>query len=77
MQIKLELLKKPLSDMICSEIENIDIGAERLIDSSAVKLIGAVRAILCDENNTDFYAIEKIVRLFEENKIDCGGRHDF
>ena len=76
MNIKVELLKKELIRVINEELEDFEIDATKIADTTATKLIGEIRNILQTEND-DFMIVEKIVCLFEQYKIDCGPCHDF
>ncbi len=77
MNIKLDLLKKYLSDFINDNIENFEIDASKIADTVAIHMLSEIQNILRNENYSDFDAIEQIICVFEKNKIDCGFRHDF
>ena len=72
MKIKLELLKRYLTDL-----EDIEIDADKIADSVAIRMLSEIQIIIKDETCSDFDAVEKIVCVFEKNKIDFGLRHDF
>lgn len=76
MNIKVELLKHELTRVINEQLEDFEIDATEIADTTAVKLVGKIQNILKTEND-DFMIVEKIVELFEENKIDCSPCHDF
>ncbi|MBE7040051.1 MAG: hypothetical protein E7398_04930 [Ruminococcaceae bacterium] len=77
MNIKLELLKIYISDVINSKLEDFEIDASQIADTSAIQMITEIQKIIKDENYSDFDAIEEIVCIFERYNIDCGFRHDF
>lgn len=77
MNIKLELLKIYISDVINSNLEDFEIDASQIADTTAIQMIGEIQKIIKDENYSDFDAIEEIVCIFEKYNIDAGFRHDF
>lgn len=77
MNIKLELLRRYLSDFINSRIEDFEIDASQIANTTALDMIMEIQKIIKDENYSDFDAIEEIVCIFEKYKIDAGFRHDF
>lgn len=77
MYIKLELLKRYIADFIDNNIENFEINASEIANTVAIKMLAEIQEIICDEENSDFDAVEKIVCVFEKYKVDAGSRHDF
>ena len=77
MNIKLELLKSYISDYINSDLEDFEIDASQIVDTVATNMVREIQNIIKNENYSDFDAIEKIVCVFEKNKVDFGFRHDF
>ena len=77
MNIKLELLKSHIADFINSNLEDFEIGASEIADTVAIKMLQEIQSIICNENYSDFEAVERIVWVFERNDIDFGVRHDF
>ena len=77
MNIKLELLKSYITDVINSNIESFEIDENEIADTLAINMLREIQSIVKNENYSDFEAIEKIVCLFENYKIDYGFRHDF
>ncbi len=77
MDIKLELLKSYISDFINSNLVDFEIDAEKIADTIAINMLREIQGIIKNENCSDFDAIEEIVCVFENNKIDFGFRHDF
>lgn len=70
-------LKKYIADLINIHIENFEIDADKIADTTAIKILTEIQKILKDTKNTDFEIVEKIVILLEENGISCGSCHDF
>ncbi len=77
MYIKLELLKRYIADFINNGIENFEIDANEVANTVAIEMLAEIQSIICDDKNSDFDAIEKIVCVFEKYDIDAGCRHDF
>lgn len=77
MTIKTQLLKTYIRDYINSHIEDFEIDAYEIINSTALILLSEIRNIILDEKLSDFQALEKIVSLFEDYDIEAGCRHDF
>ena len=77
MNIKLELLRDYITDFVRFRIEDFEIDASQIADTTAIKVLAEIQKVIQDENCSDFDAIEKIVCIFEDNKIDAGFRHDF
>ena len=77
MNIKLDLLKKHLSDFINNNIENFEIDASKIADTVATNMLSEIQQIIQNEKHSDSDAMEKIICVFEKYKIDCGFRHDF
>ena len=77
MNIKLELLKSYITDVINSNIESFEIDENEIADTLAINMLREIQSIVKNENYSDFEAIEKIVCLFENYKIDYGFRNDF
>ncbi len=77
MNVKVELLKSYISDFINCRIEDFEINASQIADSTAVQMLSEIQKVIKDENYSDFDAIEEIVCIFEKYKIDAGCRHDF
>ncbi len=77
MDIKLELLKKYISDFINYRMEDFEINASQIADSTAIQVLSEIQNVIRNENYSDFDVIEEIVCIFEKYKIDFGFRHDF
>ena len=77
MNIKLELLQNAIFDAISEKLSYMEIDADKIADTTAIKALSEIKNIINDENKSDFDAIEHIVCIFEKYHIDIGGRHDF
>lgn len=77
MNIKIELLKDYISELVANNLGNIEIDADNIADSVAIQMLSEIQEIIKNEEYSDFDAIEKIVCVFEKYRIDIGTRHDF
>ena len=77
MNIKIELLKKYVSDFINSNMDDFEIDASQIADTTAIQILGEIQNVIKDEDNSDFDKVEKIVYIFEKYQIDFGSCHDF
>ncbi len=77
MTIKTELLKRHIRDYVSSMIDDFEIDENKIANSTAILVLGEIQKIIGDDNLSDFDCVEKIVCLFEEYKLNAGGRHDF
>ena len=77
MNVKVELLKRYISNFIECKIEDFEIDASKIADTTAAQILGEIQAVIKDEDISDFDAIEEIVCIFEKYKISAGCRHDF
>ena len=77
MNIKVELLRRHIIDIIRFRTQDLEIDASQIADTTATMMLGEIQKVIQDENYSDFEAIEKIVFIFEKYNIDFGGRHDF
>lgn len=77
MNIKTELLKGYISDFINNNIEDFEIDASKIADTTAIQMLREIQKVIHDEKHSDFDAIEEIVCIFERYKIDAVFRHDF
>ena len=77
MQVKMEIIKGYIADLICSGMQDFEIDADGITDTIALGLIGKIKDILWNRAYTDFEVVEEIVSLFQAHNIDCGERHDF
>ncbi len=77
MKIKIELLKGYISDYVNSYLEDFEIDASQIANTTAIQMLGEIQKVVQDENYSDFDAIEEIVCIFEKYRIEAGSRHDF
>ena len=76
MNIKLELLKGSIHDIIDSRLTDIVINADEIANTTAIKALSEIQSIL-SSGLDDFDIVEKIVCVFEKYKLKAGGCHDF
>ena len=76
MNIKLELLKGSIHDIIDSMLADIVINADEIADTTAIKALSEIQNILAS-NLDDFEIVEQIVCVFEKYNLNAGGCHDF
>ena len=77
MTIKLEILKEHITDFIKCRLEDFEIDASQIADTTATKMLAEIQRVIKDESYSDFDAIEEIVCIFEKYNISAGVRHDF
>ncbi len=75
--IKVELLKRHISDMIINNITEFEIDENKIADTVAIKMLSEIQEIIQNDSYSDFDMVEKIVCVFERYGIDAGGCHDF
>ncbi len=77
MNIKLQLLRKYVSDFVNSKIEDFEIDPSYVAHSTAIQILSEIQKVIADEKYSDFDVVEEIVCIFEKYHIDAGARHDF
>ena len=77
MNIKVELLKNHIADFIQNKIEDFEIDASQIADTTAIQMLSEIQKVIKNEAYSDFEAIEEIVCIFEKYDIDFGNCHDF
>ena len=77
MNIKTELLKNYIYDYIKFKIEDFDIDASEIADTTATQMLCEIQSIIKNDTYSDFEAMEAIICIFERYNIDSGTRHDF
>ncbi|MBE7021232.1 MAG: hypothetical protein E7411_07355 [Ruminococcaceae bacterium] len=77
MNIKVELLKNYISDFINFKIEDFEIDASQIADTTAIHMLSEIQKVIKNDDYSDFEAIEEIVCIFEKYNIDFGNCHDF
>ena len=76
MDIKVELLKRELIRKINEELDDFEIDATQIADTTAIKALREIQQILkADED--DFMIVEEIVMVFEKYGLDSLPCHDF
>lgn len=76
MNIKLELLKGSIHDIIDSRLADVVINADEIADTTAIKALSEIQNILASDLD-DFEIVEQIVCVFEKYRLDFGGCHNF
>ena len=77
MNIKIDLLKGYVKDFILCKLENFEIDADKIADTTATKALAEIQSAVQSENYSDFETVEKIVLIFKKYNLDFGARHDF
>ena len=77
MDIKLELLLNHINDFLRNAFENFPPDTSKIADGIATLALDDIKSVLKNDELSDFDAIEQIVCIMENYRIDCGGRHDF
>ena len=77
MNVKLELLRNYITDFVRFRIEDFEIDASMIADTTAIQMLAEIQKVIKDEKYSDFDAIEEIVCIFEKYKVDAGFRQDF
>lgn len=76
MDIKVELLKREIIRKVNEELEDFEIDATQVADTTAIKMLREIQQILKD-NEDDFMTVERIVMVFEKYGLDSLPCHDF
>ena len=77
MEIKLQLLRAYVSDLINDRLDDMVIEANEIANTVAIQALSEIQEIIQNEEYSDFDAVEKIVCVFEKYNISAGGCHDF
>lgn len=77
MNIKVELLKNYITDFVKFRIQDFDIDASQIADTTATQVLTEIQSVVKNVDYSDFEAMEEIVCIFEKYNIDFGLRHDF
>ncbi len=77
MDIKFDLLKEAVSELIFEHIESISVDADKIADTTAIRALREIQSVLKNDALSDFEPIEEIVCIFETYHISAGARHDF
>ena len=70
MHLKLELLKGAICDAVTAGLYRIEANADKIADSTAIKVLSEIKTIVSDDKKSDFDAIEEILCVFEKYNID-------
>lgn len=77
MDIKLELISNAISETVIERLGTVCIDADKIADTSAIKVLSEIQKIIQNDDISDFEAIEQIVVIFEKYGVSAGTRHDF
>lgn len=77
MDLKVDLLSNELMEMIKRYISETDVPYNQIANSTAIEILKKIQQVLVNHQLSDFEIVEKIVCIFEEYHIFCGGCHDF
>ena len=77
MNIKTEFLKDYMINFIKFKIEDFEIDASKVADTTAIQMLSEIQSVVKNVDYSDFEAMEEIVCIFEKYNIDFGLRHDF
>ena len=77
MNIKLELLKSEIAQLIAISLDKLDIDADRIADTAAINALSEIRDVIQNDVLSDFEMVERIVCIFEKYNISSGVTHDF
>ena len=75
--IKLELLKSEIADIVISKIGKLDIDADKIADTVAISMLQEILSVIKDDTLSDFDMVDRIVTVFENKNISTGNCHDF
>ena len=76
MNIKTELIKSYIVEIICRGITDFEIDEEKIVDTMATKALNEIQKVLKSDMD-DFEMVEEIVLIFEKHGLDAGSCHDF
>lgn len=77
MNIKLELLSEAITETVRSRLDRLDIDVDKIAEATAISVLSEIQQVIQNDDMSDFYAMEAIVRIFEKYHINAGIRHDF
>ena len=61
MNIKTELLRNSLAEFVKSEMEDFEIDASQIADTTATQMLSEIQTVIKNESYSDFDVVEKIV----------------
>ncbi len=77
MNIKTELIKSCIAEMVCGRITDFEIDESKVADSKATEVLAEIQEILKSGEEDDFLIVDAIVDIFIKHNLDFGGCHDF
>ena len=77
MNLKLELLQDEICEAIRYRLSDMEIDADKIADTTAIKVLSEIKDIIQDDTKSDFDMVEEIVCVFEKYHISAGVTHDF
>ncbi len=77
MNIKTELIKSYIAEVVCGKISDFEIDESKVADMVAVKVLSEIQQILQTNELDDFKVVEEIVLIFEKYNLNVGSCHDF
>jgi len=78
----MELLKDILVNILMKEevniiFPNLRLSVAEMIETESFKALQKIKAVVEDDDLSDFDCMEQIISIFEEIESDGGSRHDF
>ncbi|MBE7032311.1 MAG: hypothetical protein E7401_05040 [Ruminococcaceae bacterium] len=77
MNIKTELIKSSIAEMVCGRITDFEIDENKVADSKAIQVLSEIQEILKSGEEDDFLIVDEIVSVFIRHNLDFCGCHDF
>ncbi len=77
MNIKTELIKNGIYDIIESRLSDFQINGDEIADTTAINALAEIQNIILNKAYDDFETVEQIVCVFEKYHLDFGSCHDF
>ncbi|MDO5398819.1 MAG: hypothetical protein Q4G33_12915 [bacterium] len=77
MDIKLKLLSRYIAELVVSRLDNLNIDADEIADSTAIEIVYKIQQVLLNEDYDDFEIVDEIVDIFYKYNLDTGSVHDF
>lgn len=77
MDIRLELIRNEIAELLYSNIERLEIDINEIAQTAAVSALGEIRAVLENDEYSDFETVDEIVAIFNKYGLSSGGCHDF
>lgn len=77
MELRLELLKGEIADIVNRNIDKLEIDVNEIAQSTAVRALNDIKAVINNTELDDFMMVDEIVEIFYKYGIETGGTHDF